>query len=284
MLDFRKLKQPYFVAEIGINHNGDIQIAKRLIDAAFACGWDCVKFQKHEPDICVPEDQKNKIVETPWGRMTYLEYKKKIEFGKAEYELIDRYCSLKPIPWTASVWDFVSLEFISEYKLPFIKIPSAHMTNYELVEKAAKTKIPLVVSTGMSTLEEVDKCVDLLDRYSSSFVLMHTNSAYPTPYKEINLKIIQMFMERYKCLVGYSGHEYGLEASVMAVALGAVIIERHITLDHDMWGTDQKASIEIGGMDKLLRRAKSVSDFLGSSEKKVMSSEFPVREKLRGKG
>jgi N-acetylneuraminate synthase len=282
MLDLRNLKNPYFISEIGINHNGDIQIAKRLIDAAFACAWDCVKFQKREPDICVPEDQKNRIVETPWGRITYLEYKRKIEFGKAEYDLIDEYCKLKPIRWSASVWDFVSLEFLSKYNPPFIKIPSAHMTNYELVEKAAKTKIPLIVSTGMSTLEEVDACVEILNKCCSNFALMHTNSAYPTPENEINLNIIRTLIKRYHCTVGYSGHEYGLEPSVMAVVLGAKIIERHITLDHNLWGTDQKASIEIEGMYKLIRRAKSVNKLLGSSEKKLMDSEIPGRKKLRG--
>lgn len=282
MLDFRRLTEPYFIAEIGINHNGDIQIAKKLIDAAFACSWDCVKFQKREPDICVPAEQKSRIVETPWGALTYLEYKKKIEFGKAEYDLIDQYCRLKPIPWTASVWDSVSLEFISKYDVPFIKIPSAHMTNYELVEQAAKTNIPLVVSTGMSTLEEVDKCVEILRKYTSNFALLHTNSAYPAPDDELNLHVINTFMERYNCTIGYSGHEYGLEASVMAVVFGAKIIERHITLDHNLWGTDQKSSIEIEGMQKLIRRAKSSKVFLGSNEKKVTKSELPVRKKLRG--
>lgn len=283
MLDFRKLTDPYFIAEIGINHNGDTQIAKKLIDAAFACEWNCVKFQKREPDICVPEEEKKRIVETPWGRLTYLQYKKRIEFGKREYDLIDNYCKRKPISWTASVWDVGSLRFLRYYDTPFIKIPSAHMGNYELVEEAAKTKVPLLVSTGMSTLEEVDKCVDILTKFASSFALMHTNSAYPALEDELNLRIINTLRKRYQCPVGYSGHEYGIEPSVIAVVLGAIIIERHITLDHFMWGTDQKASIEIEGMNKLMKRAMSVEKILGSHEKKVMKSEFNARKKLRYK-
>ncbi|MBA4349522.1 MAG: N-acetylneuraminate synthase [Thermodesulfovibrio sp.] len=282
MLKFSELKEPYFIAEIGINHNGDIQIAKKLIDTAYACGWNCVKFQRRDPDICVPEDQKGVLRDTPWGRITYLEYKKKIEFDKQGYDVINSYCKLKPIEWAASVWDLVSLDFIIHYNPPFIKIPSAHMTNFLLVEKAAKSGIPLIVSTGMSTLEEVDRCVDILKKYNIDFALMHTNSAYPSPDDEINLNIIKTFIDRYGCIVGYSGHEYGVEASVVAVVLGARIIERHITLDHDMWGTDQKASLEIDGMDKLIRRAKHVGRVLGSSEKKIMNSEIEVRKKLRG--
>jgi len=279
---FNDLKEPYFIGEIGINHNGDLQIAKKLIDASFACGWDCVKFQKRNPDICVPEKQKGVIRDTPWGKITYIEYRKKIEFGKVEYDTIDNYCKLKPIYWSASVWDLMSLEFIVKYNPIFIKIPSAQMSNLVLVEEAAKTKIPLIVSTGMSTLEEIDKCVEILSGHSGNFALMHTNSAYPSPLDELNLNVIKTLLERYKCPIGYSGHEYGIEPSVIAVALGATIIERHITLDHNMWGTDQSASLEIEGMIKLIRRAKPISKFLGSLEKKVTNSEMEIRKKLRG--
>lgn len=281
MFDFRKLTNPYFIAEIGINHNGDTQIAKKLIDAAFACEWDCVKFQKREPDICVPEKEKKRIVETPWGKLTYLDYKKRIEFGESEYDLLDNYSKAKPISWTASVWDFDSLSFLKHYDIPFIKIPSAQITNSELVTEAAKSKIPMLVSTGMSTLEEVDKCVNILAKYASSYALLHTNSAYPSPVNELNLRIINTLKNRYQCPIGYSGHEYGIEPSVIAVVLGAIIIERHITLDHNMWGTDQKASIEIEGMNKLRNRAMTVEEILGSTEKEVMKSEFNVRKKLR---
>ena len=196
MVKFCELKEPYFIAEIGINHNGELQIAKRLIDAAFACNWNCVKFQKRDPDICVPEDQKGVLRDTPWGRITYLEYKKKIEFDKQGYDAINSYCKLKPIEWAASVWDLVSLDFIIHYKPPFIKIPSAHMTNSLLVEEAAKSGIPLIVSTGMSTLKEVDTCVDILKKYNIDFALMHTNSAYPSPDDEINLNIIKVLLNK----------------------------------------------------------------------------------------
>lgn len=173
MINFNSLEKPYFIAEIGINHNGDLQIAKKLIDATFACQWDCVKFQKREPEICVPENQKNIIRDTPWGKMTYLEYKHKIEFGKKEYDYIDQYCKEKPIKWTASVWDIPSLKFIANYDVPFMKIPSSKLTDKELITQACKVKKPLIVSTGMSTIEEIDEAVSILEKYACKYVLMH---------------------------------------------------------------------------------------------------------------
>lgn len=237
---------PYIIAEIGINHNGDIQVAKKLIDAANACQWNCVKFQKREPDIAVPDAQKNVIRETPWGRITYLDYKKKIEFNKQEYDYIDSYCKEKPIAWTASPWDIPSLEFLLNYDIPFIKIASASNADSNLLKRACESKKPLIVSTGMSTLVEIDKMVDLLERYSDgNYILLHTNSVYPAPAAELNLKMITTLKERYNCLVGYSGHEYDLEPTIVAVSLGAKVIERHVTLDHHMWGTDQAASLSV---------------------------------------
>lgn len=282
MIDFAKLEKPYLVAEIGINHNGDLKIAKKLIDAAFACQWDCVKFQKREPDICVPEHQKNIMRDTPWGRISYLEYRKKIEFNKEAYDYIDNYCRQKPISWAASVWDLPSLQFISKYDVPFLKIPSAKLTDKTLLMETAKLHKPLLISVGMSTLKEIDSAVNILKKYSNSFVLMHTNSAYPTPIHELNIKCVQTLKERYKCVVGYSGHEYGLEGTVFAVALGAMVIERHITLDHKMWGTDQAASVEVMGMDMLCKRIRNVKQILGDGIKKVTKSEIPIRKKLRG--
>lgn len=282
MIDFNKIVSPYLIAEIGINHNGDLLIAKKLIDAAFACNWDCVKFQKRTPELCVPDEQKNIIRETPWGELTYLEYKNKIEFTKNEYDYIDKYCKEKPIQWSASVWDIPSLEFIAAYDVPFIKIPSAKLTEKELLIKAAVTKKTLIVSTGMSTIEEIDDAVNLLEKHSADYILMHTNSAYPSPIKEINLKCILTFKERYGCRVGYSGHEYGLEATVYAASLGVVIIERHITLDHKMWGTDQSASLEVMGMDMLRKRIKDVNLMFGDGIKRISESEIPIRKKLRG--
>ncbi|MDD5689332.1 MAG: N-acetylneuraminate synthase family protein [Caldisericia bacterium] len=281
-LNFKNLKTPYFIAEIGINHNGNLQIAKKLIDAAFACQWDCVKFQKREPDIAVPDHQKNKIKDTLWGKMTYLEYKKRLEFGKKEYDYIDKYCKEKPIDWTASVWDLTSLEFILNYDVPFIKIPSAKLTERKLLTEAAKSGKPLVVSTGMSTLREIDKAVEILQKYNSQYALLHCNSAYPSPYSNLNIKCIQTLEKRYKCPIGYSGHEYGLEPSVFAAILGAKIIERHITLDHTMWGTDQSSSLEVVGMDRLKRRIKDINVILGNGEKRVTEVEKEIRKKLRG--
>ncbi|OGN15032.1 MAG: hypothetical protein A3J47_03385 [Candidatus Yanofskybacteria bacterium RIFCSPHIGHO2_02_FULL_43_22] len=283
MIDFKKLQKPYLIAEIGINHNGDLNVAKKLIDAAHACSWDCVKFQKRNPDISVPEHQKNEPKDTPWGKMTYLEYKKKIEFEKKEYDQIARYCSYKPIDWTVSVWDLDSLNFIKKYDIPFIKIPSAHLTNHKLLKASAQTGIPIVASTGMSTLKEVDEAVAVLKKHASQFVLMHCNSSYPSKLEELNLKVIPALKKRYKCPVGYSGHEYGLDSTSTAVALGASIVERHITLDRNMWGTDQASSVEPQGMDKLYKQIRSVQHYLGDGKKKVYESELSSRKKLRGK-
>jgi len=282
-MDFLNLDKPYLIAEIGINHNGDIQIAKKLIDAAFACNWDCVKFQKRTPEICVPEHQKNVPKDTPWGKMTYLDYKYRIEFEKEEYDFIDKYCKEKPISWSASVWDLPSLEFISKYDVPFIKIPSAKLTESQLIIESAQTKKTLILSTGMSTVEEIDLAVNLLEKYTSgNYVLMHTNSTYPTPSNELNLRVINFLKRRYKCAIGYSGHEYDLEPTFAAVVLGAKIIERHITIDHKMWGTDQNASLEIHAMNMLYKRVKDLEIILGDENKQITASEKIIREKLRG--
>lgn len=274
---------PYFIAEIGINHNGDIQIAKRLIDAAFAIGWDCVKFQKREPDIAVPEAQKDVIRDTPWGQMSYLDYKKRIEFGKAEYDAIDEYCKGKPISWTASPWDIPSLEFLLQYDVPFIKLASAANGNKELIRKTCEAQKPIIISTGMCMQEELDTCVSWLEHYSDgNYILMHTNSTYPAANDKLNLRYIQTLKERYHCLVGYSGHEQNLEPTVMAVTLGARVIERHVTISHTMWGTDQKASLEINAMDMLYKRCMSVMQAMGDGEKTLDEDEMQVRAKLRG--
>lgn len=274
---------PYMIAEIGINHNGDLQIAKKLIDAANASLWNCVKFQKREPDIAVPEAQKNVMRDTPWGRITYLEYKKKVEFGKTEYDYIDKYCREKPIAWTASPWDIPSLEFLLTYDLPFIKIASAGNGDREMMKLACESGRPLLVSTGMSTLEEIDEMVSFLEKYSDgNYILLHTNSAYPTPAEDLNLRMIKTLKERYHCLVGYSGHEQDLEPTVVATALGAKVIERHVTLDHDMWGTDHAASLTVAAMAMLQGRMKEVLVMLGTGEKTVTEKEREVRRKLRG--
>ena len=281
-MNFNTIVKPYFIAEIGINHNGDLGIAKRLIDGAFAAQWDCVKFQKREPDLCVPDHQKNVMRDTPWGRMTYLEYRKKVEFGKEEYDYIDRYTKEKPIDWTVSVWDLASLRFILNYDTPFIKIPSAKLTDNELLIEAAKSGKPLLVSTGMSTTEEIDKTVALLKSHNAHFALMHCNSVYPAPKEELNINCIENLRAKYGVLVGYSGHEYDLEPTVYASVLGAKIIERHVTLDHQMWGTDQSASLEVHAMDLLRKRVIDVDVILGDGQKKLYEGEKEARKKLRG--
>lgn len=280
--EISSVSKPYLIAEIGINHNGDMQTAKKLMDAAFACGWNAVKFQKRVPDIAVPEEQKSVMRDTPWGRMTYLEYKKKIEFGKEQYDYIDSYCREKPLDWTASPWDMPSLEFLLEYDIPFIKIASASMTDDEMLAAAAKSGKTVIMSTGMSELDEIDHAVEILEKYADgNFILMHTNSAYPAEHKDLNLNVIRTFRERYGCLVGYSGHEEDLEPTVAAVVMGARVVERHVTLSHKMWGTDQKASLEPGAMAMLAGRVRTLDEMMGSGVRSVCGAELSVRKKLR---
>ena len=272
---FTNLKSPYLIAEIGINHNGDLKIAEKLIDATNATGWDCCKFQKRNPNICVPEHQKDVMRETPWGKMRYLDYKFKVEFEKKEYNQINSLCLQKKIDWSASVWDYDSLDFlINNYvEIPFIKIPSAINGSYDFLIDTCKTGKPILVSLGMSELAECDKIVDILKKYSSDFCIMHTNSAYPTPNEQLNLSLIPFFIERYDCPVGYSGHEIDLEPSVIASILGANVIERHVTLDHTMWGSDHKCSLEVHAMDLLRKRIKSARQAIGKPNKKVFEAE-----------
>jgi len=281
----------YFIAEIGINHNGDMDIAKRLIDIASAAGCDSVKFQKRNPDVCVPEDEKSKIRETPWGKMTYLDYKYKVEFGKEEYDEIDVYCKERKIDWSASPWDLDSLEFLMQYDIPYIKIPSAMLTNDELLIAVRDTDKKVILSTGMSTREEIDHAVVLLKskivvepyyERAGNFVLLHCNSTYPAPIDELNLSAIKTLKERYNCEVGYSGHEFRLSTSVAATYLGASVIERHITLDRSMWGSDQLSSVEPQGLFKLMSGIRELEQARGDGEIKVTESEKKVRKHLRG--
>lgn len=273
---------PFFIAEIGINHNGDINLAKRLIDAAYAVGWDCVKFQKRTPDIAVPEQQKSVMRDTPWGRMTYLEYKKRVEFEKPEYDVIDAYCKDKPIIWTASPWDMHSLEFLLDYDVPFIKVASALNGNEELLGAICKSGKPIIMSTGMCTQEELDRSVDFLENNSNGdYVLLHTNSTYPADESKLNLSYMESMKKRYGCIVGYSGHEHTIDPTVSAIMMGAKVIERHITLSRDMWGTDQGASLEIPDMFELYKRAKGIENILGNKFKVLDEEEQKVRKKLR---
>ena len=273
----------YIIAEIGINHNGDLSIAKKLIDIAKVAGCDVVKFQKRNPDICVPEHQKSIMRDTPWGRMSYLEYKYKVEFEKAEYDGIDKYCKNRGIHWSASPWDLDSLDFLNQYDLPFIKIPSALLTDLELIKKTTETGKKIIISTGMSTLDEVDAAVNtILDtNNNASYAVLHCNSSYPAPNDDLNLKCIETLKNRYNCEVGYSGHEFGLTTTIASICMGASIIERHITLDRTMWGTDQMCSVEPQGLIKLVRGIHELNRALGDGKKVVTETEKPIRDKLR---
>jgi N-acetylneuraminate synthase len=269
----------YFIAEIGINHNGDLDIAKKLIDVASFSGCDAVKFQKRTPDICVPERQKSLIRETPWGEMTYLEYRHRVEFGEDEYAKIDRYCRDKGITWTASPWDIPSAEFLEAFDVPFFKIASATLTNDDLVRRCAASGKPVVMSTGMSTMDEIRHAVSLLDPEST--VLLHCTSTYPSQPADVNLAVMQTLRDEFRCPVGYSGHETGLQVSLAAVALGANVLERHITLDRAMWGSDQAASLEPGGLSRLVRDVRVIEAAMGDGEKTVCEGELKMRDRLR---
>lgn len=275
------MNKTYIIAEIGINHNGDLSIAKKLIDIASVAGCDAVKFQKRNPDVCVPDHQKAVMRETPWGTMTYLEYKHKIEFGKEEYDEIDSYCKEKGIAWSASPWDLDSLNFLNQYDIPFIKIPSAMLTNDELIEESVKTGKKVILSVGMSTVDEIDHAVEIL-RQANNFAILHCNSSYPAPLDELNLSVIKTLQERYGCEVGYSGHEFRLGTTVASVYLGASIIERHITLDRTMWGTDHMSSVEPQGLIKLVNGIRELEQSYGDGLIRITESQIPIRTKLRG--
>ncbi len=278
------MNKTYIIAEIGINHNGSLDTAKRLIDIAAASGCDAVKFQKRNPDVCVPEHQKSLARDTPWGRMTYLEYKYKVEFWEKEYDIIDKYCRQQGIAWSASPWDLDSLEFLLQYDVPFIKIPSAMLTNLELIKASAKSGKKVILSTGMSTEEEIHEAICVLEPGPEmhDYAILHCNSTYPAPIDELNLSCIKTMKEKYACEVGYSGHEFRLGTSVAAVYLGATIIERHITLDRTMWGSDHLSSIEPQGLFKLVSGIRELEQAFGDGKIKVAESEKSAREKLRG--
>lgn len=292
------MKKTYIIAEIGINHQGDINIAKRLIDIAAASGCDAVKFQKRNPDVCVPEEQKSKPRSWQGEDMTYLEYKYKIEFGKEEYDEIDRYCKQQGIAWSASPWDLDSLEFLSQYDIPFIKIPSAMITNEDLMFAAKRTGKKVIISTGMSTFAEVERAITILklpgdtpetlrpyyldEKSVDNFAVLHCNSTYPAPINELNLSAIKTLKDRFWCEVGYSGHEMTLGTTVSSVLLGATIIERHITLDRNMEGSDHSGSVTPHGLFKLVSGIRELEEAFGDGEITVTKSEKPVRKKLRG--
>lgn len=269
----------YIIAEIGINHNGDIDVAEKMIYAAKKAGVDAVKFQKRTPLLCVPPEERNKMRETPWGYITYLEYREHVEFGIEEYTRIDELCKSLDIDWFASVWDEESVDFLEQFDPIAYKVPSASLTDTTLVDKLNATGRPIILSTGMSTMEEIRKSVSHFD--IDRLAITHATSAYPCKPEELNLRMVQTLANEFDCPVGYSGHETGLVPSAVAVGLGAQIIERHFTLDRAMWGTDQSASVEPGGMERLVKYIRVTEKALGDGVKKVYDSERPSWNKLR---
>lgn len=269
------------VAEIGINHNGDTAIAKKLIDVAALAGCEAVKFQKRTVDVVYTPEELAKPRESPFGE-TNGDLKRALELGKDQYREIDTYCRAKPIAWTASCWDEASVDFVDRFDPPFYKIASASLTDDALLRHTRSKGKPIVLSTGMSTLEQIDHAVDVLG--NEHLVLLHTCSAYPSQYPDLNLKVIPLLRERYGVPVGYSGHETGIASSVAAVALGACMVERHVTLDRSMWGSDHAASLEPNGIMRVVRDIRLVEESLGDGVKTVLPSEVPVMKKLRRVG
>ena len=269
----------YVIGEIGINHNGDVDIARQLIEVAAEAGCHAVKFQKRTPEICVPKEQRDKIRQTPWGEMTYLEYKHRVEFGRDEYTEIAKICEENGLQWFASPWDVPSVEFLESFDVVAHKVASASITDHELLRALAATGKPIILSTGMSTIEEIDAAVEIFDR--SKLILLHSTSTYPMPPEEANLRTIITLRERYGVPVGYSGHERGLQISLAAVTLGAVAVERHITLDRTMWGSDHAASLEPAGLQHLVRDIRVIEQALGDGVKRVFPGEEEPRKRLR---
>jgi N-acetylneuraminate synthase len=273
--------QPVFIiAEIGINHNGSVDIAKKMIDAAQSAGCDAVKFQKRTPELCVPKDQWDIERETPWGRMTYLEYRHKIEFDKENFIQIVDFCRKKKILWFASCWDENAVDFIEQFDPPIYKLASACLTDENLLLKYKTLDKPIIVSTGMSTMKEIENAVDIFGL--RNLLIAHSTSSYPCKPEELNLRMIQTLREKYPVTpIGYSGHETGLAPTWASISLGANFVERHITLDRAMWGTDQAASVEIVGLIKLVSNIRDIEKSLGDGIKKVYASEIPSMRKLR---
>lgn len=269
------------IAEIGINHNGDLTIAKKLIESAKKSGFDAVKFQKRNIETVYTKAELDKPRESPWGRTTR-EQKDGLEFGKKEYDEINNYCESLKIQWFASAWDTKSLNFLDNYNLKYQKVASAMITNIEFLESLSKRKKYTFISTGMSDFKVIDKAVEIFNKNDCKFELMHSVSAYPCPEDQLNLNLIPIMRERYGCNVGYSGHESSVSPSIIAVSLGATSLERHITLDRSMYGSDQAASLEEKGFNELISIVRKIPIVVGSSkEKKILECEEPVAKKLR---
>ncbi len=274
----------YIIAEIGINHNGSLEIAKQLIDEAVAAKATAVKFQKRTPEICVPKDQWDIMRDTPWGRISYIDYKRKTEFGIAEYATIDQYCKKQGIDWFVSTWDVEAVDFMERFDTPLYKLASASLTDYPLIRRILLTGKPLMLSTGMSTNKEIDDAVNLVREFDENYPLLiaHSTSAYPCKPEELNLKMIHTLADKFPGMpIGYSGHETGLATTVAAVSLGATFVERHFTLDRAMWGSDHAASVEPQGFQRLVRDIRDVETATGDGIKKVYESELGPMKRLR---
>ena len=272
--------RPYLIAEIGINHNGNIRIAKELIDAAHKAGFDAVKFQKRTLDLVYSQEELDKPRESPWGTTTR-EQKAGLEFGSEEYREIDDYCRKLGIDWSASAWDLEALEFLGQFDLAFHKVASARLGHIPLLEAIAAEGKKTFISTGMTTLAEIDRVVEIFRKAECPFELMHCNSTYPMKENDANLARIPMLRDRYSCDVGYSGHEVSLtKVSLAATVLGATSIERHITLDRTMYGSDQAASVEAPALANFVQVIRAIPEIMGSAEKDVSDTEIPIRDKL----
>jgi YrbI family 3-deoxy-D-manno-octulosonate 8-phosphate phosphatase len=274
----------YIIAEIGINHNGSLETAKKLIDEAVAAKATAVKFQKRTPEICVPRDQWDIMRDTPWGRISYIDYKRKTEFGIVEYATIDQYCKKLGIDWFVSTWDVEAVDFMEQFDTPLYKLASASLTDFQLIKRILLTGKPLMLSTGMSTIKEIEDAVNLVWSFDQHYPLFiaHSTSAYPCKPEELNLKMIQTLGNKYPGVpIGYSGHETGLATTVAAVSLGATFVERHFTLDRAMWGSDHAASVEPQGFQRLVRDIRDVETATGDGVKRVYDSELGPMKRLR---
>ena len=273
-------EQPFIVAEIGINHNGDVNLAKKLIDMAVFSGCDAVKFQKRTIELVYTPEELSKERESPFGT-TNGDLKRGLEFGEKEYQEIDRYCKERGIIWFASPWDVRSVDFLEKFNVPCYKIASPCLTDDELLKYVKSKGKPIILSTGMSTEEEIKRAVKILGE--KNLVVLHCTSTYPSKLEELNLKVINWLKKEFNCPVGYSGHETGIVEPVMAVVLGACAVEKHITLDRAMWGSDHAASLEPNGLNRLVRDIRNLPICLGNGEKRVFESEIPILQKLRKK-
>jgi N-acetylneuraminate synthase len=269
----------YVVAEVGINHNGDIENAKKLITAAYHAGVDAVKFQKRTPELCVPLDQRAQMRETPWGYISYLNYRYKVEFDDAQYREIDQFSRQTGITWFASVWDEPSVDFLEPFNTVAYKVPSASLTDHALLRHLRKTGRPIILSTGMSTMQQIHTAVNVLGQ--DNLIITHATSAYPCDPSELNLKVLETLRQEFQCPIGYSGHEVGLVTTAVAVAFGACMVERHITLDRALWGGDQAASVEPQGFEHLVKYIHVTSKAVGDGVKRIYDSEKPSLKKLR---